>query len=166
MRFIVRNPPVFPPLGDEGPGSRRASVSPSRACTEMGKGVKPVRVKRLGGVKRGDFLPGFIRNICFHHYSSYLGYFLRVCSYGNWPSMKDPFTGAGDKEQPYGVNFEGAPSPPPVSGSPSTTVLAPRGASTTSQGPAGVGDGRRWHSEMVGWLWGAQRRWRWAAAAV
>ena len=105
------------------------------------RGVKTVRVRRLLGVKRGDFLPGFIQNICFRHYSSYLGYFLRVCSYGNQPSMKDLFTGPRDKERPYGVNLEGAPAPPPVSGPPSTTVLAPRGASTTSRVQPGAGMG-------------------------
>lgn len=112
-----------------------------------GEGVKAERVKRLGGVKWGDFLPGFIQNICFRHYSSYLGYFLRVCSYGNRPSMKDLFTGPWDKARPYVVNLEGAPSPPPVS-SPS--------CGTALHGAPGAGDGRRGQGEMVagagGWL--------------
>lgn len=127
----------LPLPGDKGPRPAVPQFPHCMHALRCGKGVKTA----LEGVKRGDFLPGFIQNICFRHYSSYLGYFLRVCSYGNRPSMKDLFTGPGDKEQPYGVNFEGAPSPPPVSGSPSTTVLAPPEASTTTWVQLGSGMG-------------------------
>lgn len=64
--------------------------------------------------------------------------------------MKDPFTGPGDKEQPYGVNFEGAPSPPPRLLFSLHHGLGPPEASTTSQVQLGLGTISRVRSGGLG----------------
>lgn len=103
----------------------------------------------MEGLNRAIFLLVFIQNICFCHYSSYLGYFLRVCSYGNRPSMKDLFTGPWDKAGPYVVNLEGS--------FPSDLSPAPRLGSGCAE-PPGRGGGWGWDGLCrMGWRF-LQRR--------